>query len=127
MPARTSASGSATARRCSRPTSRRKRPLIVGLFADQSIEEVNEIALEAEVDLVQLSGDEAWDDCLLVARQVIQVVHVSPLDSPSDPLKFVEPGFAIALMLDSAHGPYRGGSGARSTGRSPAWSPPSCR
>ena len=88
-----------------------KRPLTVGLFADQSIEEVNEIALEAEVDLVQLSGDEAWDDCLLVARQVIQVVHVSPLDSPSDPLKFVEPGFAIALMLDSAHGPYRGGSG----------------
>ena len=88
-----------------------KRPLTVGLFADQSIEEVNEIALETEVDLVQLSGDEAWDDCLLVARQVIQVVHVSPLDSPSDPLKFVEPGFAIALMLDSAHGPYRGGSG----------------
>ena len=88
-----------------------KRPLTVGLFADQPIEEINEIALETELDLVQLSGDETWEDCLLVARQVIQVVHVSPLDSPSDPLRFVEPGFAIALMLDSAHGPYRGGSG----------------
>ncbi len=88
-----------------------KRPLTVGLFADQPIEEVNELALESGVDLVQLSGDESWEDCLLVARQVIQVVHVSPLDSPSDPMRYVEPGFAIALMLDSAHGPYRGGSG----------------
>ncbi len=90
---------------------RTKRPLTVGVFADQPVEEVNEIALEAGVDLVQLSGDESWEVCLLVARPVIQVVHVSPLDSPSDPLAQVEPGFALALMLDSAHGQYRGGSG----------------
>lgn len=88
-----------------------KRPLTVGVFADQSVDEVNELAEEAGVDLVQLSGDETWEDCLLVTKQVIQVVHVSPLDSPSDPMSYVEPGFAIALMLDSAHGPYRGGSG----------------
>ena len=88
-----------------------KRPLTVGVFADQPIDEVNELAQESGVDLVQLSGDETWEDCLLVAKQVIQVVHVSPLDSPSDPFEFVEPGFALALMLDSAHGPYRGGSG----------------
>ena len=88
-----------------------KRPLTVGVFADQPMDEVNEIAQEAGVDLVQLSGDETWEDCLLVAKQTIQVVHVSPLDSPSDPMAFVEPGFAIALLLDSAHGPYRGGSG----------------
>ena len=53
-----------------------KRPLTVGIFADQPIEEVNEIAEEAGVDLVQLSGDETWEDCLLVTKQVIQVVHV---------------------------------------------------
>lgn len=88
-----------------------KRPLTVGLFADQPIEEVNEIAAEAGVDLVQLSGDETWEECLLVTRQVIQVVHVSPIDSPSDPMEHVQPGFALALMLDSAHGPYRGGTG----------------
>ncbi|MEX1021712.1 MAG: phosphoribosylanthranilate isomerase [Dehalococcoidia bacterium] len=88
-----------------------KRPLTVGVFADQPIEEVNALAEEAGVDLVQLSGDETWDDCLLVTRQVIQVLHVSPLDSPSDPMEDVQPGFAIALGLDSAHGPYRGGSG----------------
>jgi phosphoribosylanthranilate isomerase len=88
-----------------------KRPLTVGIFADQSIDEVNELAEQSGVDLVQLSGDESWDDCLLVTKQVVQVVHVSPLDSPSDPMEYVEPGFALALMLDSAHGPYRGGSG----------------
>jgi phosphoribosylanthranilate isomerase len=88
-----------------------KRPLTVGVFADQPIDEVNALAAEAGVDLVQLSGDESWEDCLRVERSVIQVVHVSPLDSPTDPMGFVEPGFAIALMLDSAHGPYRGGGG----------------
>ena len=88
-----------------------KCPLTVGIFADQPIDEVNEIAEEVGVDLVQLSGDESWEDCLLVTRQVIQIVHVSPLDSPSDPFEDVQPGFAIALGLDSAHGPYRGGSG----------------
>ena len=88
-----------------------KRPLTVGVFADQPMDEVNELAQETGVDLVQLSGDESWDDCLLVTKQTIQVVHVAPIDSPSDPLEYVEPGFAIALMLDSAHGPHRGGSG----------------
>lgn len=87
------------------------RPLTVGVFADQPIGEVNALADAAGVDLVQLSGDESWEDCLAVTRPVIQVVHVSPVDSPSDPMQFVEPGFARALMLDSAHGPYRGGSG----------------
>ena len=90
---------------------RAKRPLTVGVFADQPIDEVNELAEEAGVDLVQLSGDESWDDCLLVTRQVVQIVHVSPLDSPSDPFEEVQPGFAIALGLDAAHGPYRGGTG----------------
>ncbi|MDA0352147.1 MAG: phosphoribosylanthranilate isomerase [Chloroflexi bacterium] len=88
-----------------------KRPLTVGIFADQPIDEVNELAEESGVDLVQLSGDESWEDCLLVTRQVIQIVHVSPLDSPSDSLVSVQPGFAIALGLDAAHGPYRGGTG----------------
>lgn len=106
-----------------------KRPLTVGVFADQPVDEVNELADEAGVDLVQLSGDETWEDCLLVAKQVIQVLHVGPVDTPADPLADVRPGFAVALMLDSAHGPYRGGSGqvfdwdvaARIAGRLPVF------
>lgn len=106
-----------------------KRPLTVGVFADQPIDEVNELAEEAGVDLVQLSGDETWEDCLRVTKQVIQVLHVGPVDTPADPLADVRPGFAVALMLDSAHGPYRGGSGqvfdwdvaARIAGRLPVF------
>ena len=92
---------------------RAKRPLTVGVFADQPIDEVNTTAEAAGVDLVQLSGSETWDDCLLVVKPVIQVAHISPIDSPSVALEeaHIEPGFALALMLDSAHGPYRGGSG----------------
>jgi phosphoribosylanthranilate isomerase len=88
-----------------------KRPLTVGVFADQPIAEVNAIADAVGLDLVQLSGDESWEDCLLVTRDVLQVIHVSPLDAPADVVERVQPGFALALMLDSAHGPYRGGSG----------------
>ncbi len=88
-----------------------KRPLTVGVFADQEPEEVNAIAEEAGVDLVQLAGEESWEDCLLLTRQAIQVMHVPLADPASDPLGLVEPGFAVGLMLDSAYGPYRGGSG----------------
>ena len=35
----------------------RKRPLVVGVFKDQDIEDVNEIADETGIDLIQLSGD----------------------------------------------------------------------
>lgn len=88
-----------------------KRPLTVGVFADQPLEEVNAIAEEVGLDLVQLSGDETWEDSLRIDRPVIQVVHISPLDAPADAFELVQPGFAVALMLDSAHGPYRGGTG----------------
>ena len=90
---------------------REKRPLTVGVFADQSINEVNELAEETGVDLVQLSGHERWEDCLRITRQVIQVVHVSSLDSPFDPFLKIKPGFSIATGLDSADGPHHGGSG----------------
>ena len=88
-----------------------KRPLTVGIFADQPIDEVNAIANATGIDIVQLSGDETWEDALRVNRPVFQVVHISPLDAPADVFELVEPGFAEALMLDSAHGPFRGGSG----------------
>ncbi len=88
-----------------------KRPLTVGVFADQPIDEVNEIVEESGIDLVQLSGDEPWEECLLVTRQTIRAMHVSTLDLPSDPMQFVKPGFAIALLLDTAYGPNRGGTG----------------
>lgn len=82
----------------------RKRPLVVGVFADQPIDEVNEIAEEAGLDLVQFSGEEPWSDCLLATRQAIKVLAPAAGMTVDDVIARTEPGAALALMLDSSNG-----------------------
>jgi REP element-mobilizing transposase RayT len=65
---------------------------------------VNEIAAETGIDLVQLSGSEPWSDCLLVNRPAINVLRPQPGTPPADILAQVQPGAAIAFMLDSSRG-----------------------
>ncbi|HWQ29193.1 MAG TPA: phosphoribosylanthranilate isomerase [Dehalococcoidia bacterium] len=77
----------------------RKRPLVVGVFENQPADEVNDIAEEVGLDLVQLSGSESWDDCLLVSRQVIRAVDAAAAASGD-----LRPGTAIAVILDSSRG-----------------------
>jgi phosphoribosylanthranilate isomerase len=89
----------------------RKRPLTVGVFAGQDLETVNAIADECGLDLVQLSGGESWQDCLLIARQVIKVVHVEPGATATDVLSRIEVGTAVACLLDTASEGAYGGSG----------------
>lgn len=82
----------------------RKRPLTVGVFKDQPIDEVNEIAEEVGLDLVQLSGSEPWSDCLAATRQAIKVLRMRPGITAGDALAYAQPGAAIAFMLDPSHG-----------------------
>jgi phosphoribosylanthranilate isomerase len=82
----------------------RKRPLVVGVFEDQPIEEVNEIAEEAGLDLVQLSGNEPWSDCLLATRQAIKALRQRPTMSAGDVRAYVRGDAAIAFMLDPSGG-----------------------
>ncbi len=82
----------------------RKRPLVVGVFEDQPISQVNEIAEEAGLDLVQLSGGEPWSDCLLATRQAIKVVRQRSGMSAADIARAIEPGGALAVMLDASSG-----------------------
>lgn len=82
----------------------RKRPLTVGVFQDQSPEEMNTIADECGLDLVQLSGHEAWADCLLANRQVIKGVDVLPGASADDVLTGLQTGSAVACLLDISRG-----------------------
>jgi phosphoribosylanthranilate isomerase len=89
----------------------RKRPLTVGVFAGQDLETVNAVADECGLDLVQLSGGEPWQDCLLIARQVIKVVHVEQGAAAGDVLGRIEAGTAIACLLDTASEGAYGGSG----------------
>lgn len=89
----------------------RKRPLTVGVFAGQHVEMVNAIADECGLDLVQLSGGEPWQDCLVIARQVIRTVHVERGASAQDVLGRIEAGTAVACLLDTASEAAYGGSG----------------
>lgn len=82
----------------------RKRPLVVGVFEDQPIEEVNRIADESGIDLVQLSGCEPWSDSLLANRQAIKVLRQRSDMTSADILSYIEPNAALAFMLDSSCG-----------------------
>jgi phosphoribosylanthranilate isomerase len=82
----------------------RKRPLTVGVFEHQPMEDVNTIADEVGIDLIQLSGREAWGDCLLANRQVIKTVDASAAASAKDVIAAIEPGTAIAALLDISRG-----------------------
>jgi phosphoribosylanthranilate isomerase len=89
----------------------RKRPLTVGVFADNDPEEINEIADECGIDLIQLHGAEPWSACLLANRQVIKVVHVGPSDDAAGVLGRIETGTAMAAFLDKASDVAYGGTG----------------
>ena len=49
---------------------------MVGLFADQDLEEVNDIVADCELDAVQLCGKESVEYTAAMECQVIKVVHV---------------------------------------------------
>ncbi|MYC35402.1 MAG: phosphoribosylanthranilate isomerase [Chloroflexi bacterium] len=51
-------------------------PRMVGLFADQPVEEVNEVVAHCALDAVQLCGQEGVEYAAAVDCEVIKVVHV---------------------------------------------------
>jgi phosphoribosylanthranilate isomerase len=107
----------------------RKRPLTVGVFANNDPDEVDEIVDECGIDLIQLSGGEPWGQVLLANRQVIKVVHVLPDDDAPAVTARMQSGSAMAVLLDSGGSKALGGTGqtvdwdlARAvTGSIPIW------
>jgi anthranilate synthase/indole-3-glycerol phosphate synthase/phosphoribosylanthranilate isomerase len=83
---------------------RQKRPLVVGVFEDQPMEEVNTTADEAGIDLIQLSGRESWEECLLATRQVVKAVEVAAGSSPEEFVATLQAGTALACLLDVSRG-----------------------
>lgn len=66
-----------------------KSPRVVGLFADQSLEEVNQIVEACGLDFAQLCGQESLEYCRGTKCQVIKVIHVhtgSPNQNGEDSL-----------------------------------------
>lgn len=79
----------------------RGRPLAVGVFEDQSIDEINSIAVVCRLDLVQLSGQQSWESCRGAVRPVVKTIEAR---AGEDPLVGVQAGSAIALLLDASRG-----------------------
>jgi phosphoribosylanthranilate isomerase len=89
----------------------RWRPLIVGVFADQSAGEVNDIADAAGLDLVQLSGGESVEYVRQIERPVIKAVHISGQSTAEDIYDTISGMPAAGLLLDTAAKDARGGTG----------------
>jgi len=89
----------------------RKRPLLVGVFADAEPETMNSVAESCGLDLVQLSGHEAWGMCLEIGRPVIKAIRVSASASTRSILGTMRPGTAALCLLDSDVEGVLGGSG----------------
>jgi phosphoribosylanthranilate isomerase len=82
----------------------------VGVFVNLPLEEVNAIAERADLDLVQLCGEEDPEYCAGVERPVVKVVRVNVDGSPAastDPRDWN----AERILLDTAQPGMYGGTG----------------
>jgi len=77
------------------------RPLFFGVFANQSVEEVNKIAEEAALDVIQLSGKEGMGGFDAYCRPVVKAVHIGNGDTVKDVAPVVRSARPIAVLLDT--------------------------
>ncbi len=88
---------------------RRKRPLVVGVFAGVDAEAVSRAADAVSLDLVQLGGEEPWDMCGKPSRPVLKVVKVRDGTSAEEIVAAIRPG-AVPLLDTHVEGAL-GGTG----------------
>jgi phosphoribosylanthranilate isomerase len=92
-------------------------PAVVGVFVNLPAVEVNRIADECDLDLVQLSGDEDWQYCLEIGKPVIKVIHVADSDTVDSIVVKIEEGFNVLqsrdvmYLLDTKSDDAYGGTG----------------
>jgi phosphoribosylanthranilate isomerase len=86
-----------------------RRPLLVGVFADQDPDTVNSIADEVALDLIQLSGSEPWEVNEHVRRPILKCMKVREGETP-DQLMAHYHGGAVLLLDPFVAGTY-GGTG----------------
>ena len=87
----------------------RRRPLLVGVFADQDADTINDIAEGCGLDLVQLSGSEPWELNEHIRRPILKCLKLRPEETSEELMTHVH-GDAILLLDPYVEGAY-GGTG----------------
>ena len=87
------------------------RPLLVGVFAGQSADEIVRITAEADLDLIQLSGGEHPELIARLTRPVIRVHHVGAETNADTLLARIAQGPPSVAALDTQS--KRGGGSGR--------------
>ena len=90
------------------------------MFMNQPVDDVNQLAADSGIDIVQLHGDEDNAYMEAVAKPVMKVVHVpagTTVDMVMEHQAMAEGGRACAVLLDTKVG----GSAAGGTGQTFDW------
>ncbi len=87
----------------------RRRPLLVGVFADQDTDTINDIAEGCGLDLVQLSGSEPWELNDHIRRPILKCMKVRPEETAEELMSHYHGG--AVLLLDPYVEGYYGGTG----------------
>lgn len=88
-----------------------KRPLLLGVFADQDPDTINSIAEECGLDIVQLSGSEPWELNAHIHRPIFKCLKMREEES-ADELMAHYHGGCVLLLDPYVEGLY-GGTGKR--------------
>ena len=75
-------------------------PLMVGVFVNSPVEEVNSLAESCLLDYVQLSGDESWEYCLQIKKPLVRAIHIAGHSAVRDIIEEVEKGHRILAGAD---------------------------
>ncbi|KAF7721472.1 bifunctional tryptophan synthase trp1 [Apophysomyces ossiformis] len=81
---------------------RPKKPLLVGVFVNQSVQHMCEVAVHVGLDLIQLHGSESVELARFLPVPVIKVFHVDETTYHSDQIPiFTQPGNHHYVLLDA--------------------------
>ena len=76
----------------------------VGVFVDETAEQINKIADYCNLDMVQLHGDESPTFCKRMRRRVIKAFRVKDMQSVKKLTNFQVSGFILDTFSESLHG-----------------------
>ena len=76
----------------------------VGVFVDETAEQINKIADYCNLDIIQLHGDESPTFCKKIRRKVIKAFRIKDMQSVKKLSSFQVSGFILDTFSENLHG-----------------------